>query len=103
MSEWPLALYDPADEFSNRIVAGEDSLKVPAQSASQTTTLHINMQISGFALKQSLSGFLSLVVLVAHLFLAGAHITLNLIVRRASTSWNAIPELLAWSQGLTAG
>ncbi|KAJ9500287.1 hypothetical protein H2202_004082 [Exophiala xenobiotica] len=96
-SEWPISMFDPLPDFDKRIIDGHDALQVPRQDT-DITTLRIKMQITGYALKRSLTGALAVVVLLAHIILATGHIVFVLVKRQASNSWDSISELIALSQ-----
>ncbi|OAL39561.1 hypothetical protein AYO20_00958 [Fonsecaea nubica] len=96
-SEWPFSLFDPLPDFDKRIIAEHDALRPPPPDSS-TTTLRVKMEITGFALKKSLAGALSMVVLLAHIVLAIGHIAFVMAKRQSSDSWDSISELVALAQ-----
>jgi hypothetical protein len=96
-SEWAFSMFDPLPDFDKRIINGHDALQVPRQDT-DITTLRIKMQITGYALKRSLTGALAVVVLLAHIILATGHIVIVMVKRQASDSWDSISELIALSQ-----
>ncbi|KIW57194.1 hypothetical protein PV05_05784 [Exophiala xenobiotica] len=96
-SEGPFSMFDPLPDFDKRIIDGHDALQVPSRDT-DITTLRIKMQITGYALKRSLAGALSMVVLLAHIILAAGHIVFVMVRRQASDSWDSISELIALSQ-----
>ncbi|OAP65658.1 hypothetical protein AYL99_01630 [Fonsecaea erecta] len=97
-AEWPFSMFDPLPDFDKRIIDGLDALRAPSQSDSDVTTLRVKMQITGFALKRSLEGALSMVVLLAHIILAIGHIVFVMVKSQSSDSWDSISELVALSQ-----
>ncbi|KIX02445.1 uncharacterized protein Z518_08386 [Rhinocladiella mackenziei CBS 650.93] len=97
-SEWPLALYDPLPDFANRLLAGRTALSTPSLPSAEVTTIHIKMQIDGFALKATLATFLSMAVLLIHVTMALVHTGWVLVRKKTSNSWDSISELLALAQ-----
>ncbi|KAL6243573.1 hypothetical protein RBB50_009566 [Rhinocladiella similis] len=96
-SRWSLSAFDPLPDFAKRILAGRNALRKPTQPSTQST-LHVKMEITGFALRASLAGFLSMAVLSAHILMAIGHIGCVFLFRESSTGWESISELIALTQ-----
>ncbi|KAK6375675.1 hypothetical protein LTS17_007497 [Exophiala oligosperma] len=94
---WSLSAFDPLPDFAKRILAGRNALRKPTQPSTQST-LHVKMEISGFALRASLAGFLSMAILSAHVLMAIGHIGCVFFFRESSTGWESISELIALTQ-----
>lgn len=101
-SKWSLASYRPLVDFNKRILKGQNALRTPDIPASNLTTLHARMLITGYAFRITLAGYLSMTVLFAHMLMALAHIIWVLSHKRTSRSWKSIAELIALSQNSQA-
>lgn len=97
-SEWSLAMYNPRADFKKQILKGRPAFETPNIPSSHLTTLHARMQITGFALQLTLAGYISMIVLLAHMAMALTHIFWVVGHKRTSRSWNSISELIALSQ-----
>lgn len=97
-SEWSLAAFDPVSDFATRILSGQTALQEPNQRDADITTLHMKMEITGFALRATLTGFLAMAVLSAHIIMAVIHIICVVVFKKTSTSWDSISELIALAQ-----
>lgn len=62
------------------------------------TSIHAEMTISGLSMQASLASFLSMFILLIHMFLATLHIVYVVRKRHTSGSWSSVGELLALAQ-----
>lgn len=97
-SSWPISSYEPLPNFDGLLLAGKPALKQPEVPASDFTTLHVEMEITGFAFRVSLAGYLSMAVLGTHILMAVVHTIWILVYGQTSASWNSVSELIALSQ-----
>jgi hypothetical protein len=97
-SQWSIATYKPLPDFNKRILADQRAFETPAVPLSETTTLNISMEITGFAFRHSLAGFLAMAVLLTHIAMATIHIIWVSCNKRTSRSWSTVSELVALSQ-----
>jgi hypothetical protein len=97
-SQWPMASYNPLIDFDKRILADQTAFENPAVPPNELTTLHISMQITGFAFRRSLAGFLATGVLLTHLTMATIHTIWVVCNKRTSRSWSTVSEVIALSQ-----
>jgi hypothetical protein len=97
-SHWPLSWYAPLPDFEQQILGGRTAFKAPEASASDIVKLHMKMTITGFALQQSLSGYLAMGVLSIHMIMATAHVIWVICNKRTSSSFSSVSELIALAQ-----
>lgn len=90
-----LASYEPLPNFASRITDGRTALVRPDTDTLSLTTLHVNIDITGFSYRSSVAGNLATVVLVAHLLLAIGHVGWIFWKRESSGCWSLVTELLA--------
>lgn len=98
ISQWPLAMYAPLPNLNEQILANQTAFETPAVPSTDLTTLHTSMEITGFAFRRSLAGFLAMAVLLTHIAIATAHTIWVLWNKRTSHSWSTVSELIALSQ-----
>lgn len=89
-----LKSYQKLRNFNKRILQGKNALQAPPLIADSMTTLHVDLQITGFAFRHSLAGYLATAVLVAHLFLAIGHMIWLVGTRQSSGCWSLVTEIV---------
>ena len=97
-SQWSLAMYKPRIDFGDQILKGRTAFETPNVPPNSLSTIHVRMQITGFAYRVTLAGYLSMVVLLTHMIMALIHILWVIYHKRTSRSWTSIAELIALSQ-----
>ena len=90
--------YDPLENYGQRLLTGGPALKVPVTDT-PFTTMRLSQTITGYGYKAStLTDFLALTVLLAHLLIALAHTILTLYTRDSSAAWDTITEFSVLAQ-----
>lgn len=94
-SQWKLATYKQNPNFETAILSGKDALEEPPQPY---VTLKIDFQITGYAFRGTLAGYLSMTVLFVHLIFALGHTIWILSRRKTSDSWDSMAKILLLAQ-----
>jgi len=90
--------YTPVPNYLERLLTGGPALETPP-AASSFTTLRMNQTITGYGYKAStVTDYLSLAVLFAHLLIALLHTTWTLYTRHSYACWDTITEMLVLAQ-----
>ncbi|KAK7177764.1 hypothetical protein PSPO01_16185 [Paraphaeosphaeria sporulosa] len=84
------------DDWITAILTNGKAFHEPPGSDSLYTSMSMEQEITGYAFKSStVTDYLSIAVLVAHLVMATGHTILMLSTRRSSACWDSFPELMA--------
>jgi len=97
LSSWTILDYNKTGDFSNQLLFGGNPLQPP--SAPNLTENRVSITITGYSYKAStLTDYLSIAVLFAHILFALSHIIELVITGRSSGCWDTVTELLALMQ-----
>ncbi|KAJ4301835.1 hypothetical protein N0V90_003931 [Kalmusia sp. IMI 367209] len=78
------------------ILTGDGAFDESFGSLNSHTAIRMNQEVTGYAFKlNSVTDYMALVVVFAHLVIATGHTILMLKTRRSSACWDSFPELLA--------
>ncbi|KAK5105956.1 hypothetical protein LTS08_000071 [Lithohypha guttulata] len=89
-----LRSYERLPGFKHRIEKGARALSIPNAPEGQTTTLRVDMQITGFSIRISLAGYLAMSVLMAHMLLAIGHVIWMISKRETSGCWSLVTDII---------
>lgn len=95
---WTLSGYDRKVDFDTRILKAQDSLTFPDSPSADVTTLQVSMKITGFAYQGSLTEYLAMTVLLAHIVFALSHTFWLLFTRETSDSWDSVSKIITLAQ-----
>ncbi|KAL2812013.1 hypothetical protein BJX63DRAFT_443803 [Aspergillus granulosus] len=97
-SEWTITNYNRLPNFNTLVLNNKAALQPPSNNPSEYIALEATMEISGFSMQSSLTTYLAMSVLLAHVLMAAMHIIFLLLKRHTSGSWSTVGELIALSQ-----
>lgn len=82
-------------DWELEILNGGEAYEKPIGPSDAYTSIRMDQQITGYAFKaSSITDYMALVVVFAHLAIATGHTVLMLYTRQSSACWDSYPELL---------
>ncbi|RSM15464.1 hypothetical protein CDV31_004900 [Fusarium ambrosium] len=90
---WSLLDYTKLPDFNERLVAGKTALQ--RLSGTEFTSFFTSISINGIAYKaNSVTDYLAITVLLAHMVLVLGHSVYLVYTRRSSDAWDSVMEML---------
>ncbi|RSL99597.1 hypothetical protein CEP52_009633 [Fusarium oligoseptatum] len=90
---WTLLDYSKRPDFNKRLVAGKTALQQP--NGTEFTSFFTSISINGLAYKaNSITDYLAITVLLAHIVLVLGHSVYVVYTRRSSDAWDSVMEML---------